>query len=235
MTMPRADENVFDGHAQSYDADLTKGIKLSGESKEFFAEERIIRLSHEINVHGRHPDTLLDFGCGVGTATPFFLKYFPDIAVTGVDVSRESISIAKKSAQSIPSAQFFTLDEFQPRGNFDLAFCNGVFHHIPPFDRPAALSLVRENLSSEGLFSFWENNPYNPGTRMVMSRIEFDRDAITLSAGAAVKLLKTNGFEPLSVMHWFIFPSFLKRLRILEPQLSRFPLGAQYHVLCEKR
>ena len=33
-----------------------------------------------------------------------------------------------------------------------------------------------------GLFAFWENNPWNPGTRLVMSRIPFDRDAITLSA-----------------------------------------------------
>jgi len=38
------------------------------------------------------------------------------------------------------------------------------------------------------------NNPWNPGTRYVMSRCEFDEDAITLSPPQCRKLLRSSGF-----------------------------------------
>src|SRR5262245_46421534 len=43
-----------------------------------------------------------------------------------------------------------------------------------------------------GLFAFWENNPWNPGTRYIMAQCEFDRDAMMLSTGQAERLL-SNG------------------------------------------
>jgi hypothetical protein len=41
-----------------------------------------------------------------------------------------------------------------------------------------------------------ENNPWNPGTRYVMSRIPFDRDAIPLTPSAARHLLKRAALRP---------------------------------------
>jgi hypothetical protein len=67
-----------------------------------------------------------------------------------------------------------------------------------------------------------------------MSRIPFDRDAITLSAPAARRLLTDGGFEVVHVRFLFIFPKLLRALRRLEPPLSALPLGAQYQVLCRK-
>src|SRR6059036_11455 len=43
--------------------------------------------------------------------------------------------------------------------------------------------------------SFWENNPWNPGTRLVMSRIPFDRDAVPLSPPEVRRLVLTAGFR----------------------------------------
>jgi hypothetical protein len=51
------------------------------------------------------------------------------------------------------------------------------------------------SLRPGGLFAPWENNPWNPNTRYVMSRIPFDRDATTLSPPKAVGLLRQNGFQ----------------------------------------
>lgn len=45
----------------------------------------------------------------------------------------------------------------------------------------AVVDLVRRSLRPGGVFAFWEINPWNPGTRHVMSRIPFDRDAIMLT------------------------------------------------------
>jgi SAM-dependent methyltransferase len=82
-------------------------------------------------------------------------------------------------------------------------------------DRLSGVAVVLRSLRPGGRFAFWENNPWNPGTRYVMARLEFDRDAITLTARQARRLL-------------------LRFLRRYEPRLSRWPLGAQYQVLCEK-
>jgi hypothetical protein len=67
-----------------------------------------------------------------------------------------------------------------------------------------------------------------------MSRIPFDRDAITLAPPETRHLLKEGGFEILRTDFLFIFPRMLKPLRALEPLVSRLPFGAQYQVLCRK-
>jgi hypothetical protein len=68
-----------------------------------------------------------------------------------------------------------------------------------------------------------------------MSRIPFDRDAITLTAGEARRLLRGAGFEIVRTDFLFIFPRVLSWCRGLEPLVARLPLGAQYQVLCRKR
>ena len=133
-----------------------------------------------------------------------------------------------------PGASFARLAEYRQDGSMDLAFCNGVFHHIPPAERHAAVEYVARALRPGGLFAFWENNPWNPGTRYVMSRIPFDRDAITLTPPESRRLLRGAGFTVLRTDFLFIFPRMLKPLRVIEPALCRLPLGAQYGILCRK-
>ena len=115
-----------------------------------------------------------------------------------------------------------------------MAFCNGVFHHIVPADRRASAQYVYDALRPGGIFAFWENNTWNPGTRYVMSRIAFDRDAITLTARESRALLRQAGFEVLRTDYLFVFPAALRILRRLEPMIARFPLGGQYMVLARK-
>jgi SAM-dependent methyltransferase len=117
-------------------------------------------------------------------------------------------------------------------GEFDLAYCNGVFHHIAPGQRLEALALVHRALRAGGLFCFWENNPWSPATRYVMSRCAFDRDAILLSPPDARALLRRGGFQILRTDFRFIFPRALRALRPVEDAVYRLPFGAQYQVLC---
>ena len=67
-----------------------------------------------------------------------------------------------------------------------------------------------------------------------MSRIPFDRDAVTLSSYEAQKMLKDGGFEVLRTDFLFIFPRCLRSFRGVEPMLSKLPFGAQYQILCRK-
>ena len=109
-----------------------------------------------------------------------------------------------------------------------------MFHHIPPARRAEAVDYVLRSLRPGGIFAFWENNPWNPGTRYVMNRIPFDRDAVRLSEPQAKRLLRNGGFEILRTDFLFIFPKVLDWFRWIEPHCSSLPVGAQYQVLCRK-
>ena len=151
----------------------------------------------------------------------------------GVDVSEESLRAASVQFAGL-AASFIELARFEPRGDFDLAFCNGVFHHIPPADRADALQVVYRALRRGGLFAFWENNPWNPGTQWIMSRTPFDRDAVKISPRQARRLLRSAGFRVLASDALFIFPRTLRWFRPMEKLFLKVPLGGQYLVLCVK-
>jgi SAM-dependent methyltransferase len=224
-------EELFDSYAAHYDEALDKGISVSGENKFYFAQGRVEWLERCLKEFDCRPNTILDFGCGTGTSVPYLLETGANLI--GVDTSAESIKIARQ-ANEPDSARFFLLDQYRPSSDIDLAFCTGVFHHIPLALRASAAEYIFNSLKPGGLFALWENNPWNPGARLVMSRIPFDRDAISLSPLRAKKLLGRAGFEIVRIDFLFIFPRLLRVFRPVEPFISKLPLGAQYQVLCRK-
>jgi SAM-dependent methyltransferase len=232
--MPDAPDPEFDAFADRYDEALQRGLDASGESKEYFAEGRALWTRRRLDALGRRAGRVLDFGCGTGSATPYLLGALGAREVVGSDTSLASLEVARRDWSGRP-ARFVAPADVAGLAPFDTAFCNGVFHHIPLAERAGAVAAVRDALAPGGLFAFWENNPWNPGTRWVMSRIEFDRDAITLSPPEARRLLRAGGFDVLRTDSLFWFPRALAALRPLEPLLAGIPLGGQYLVLCRRR
>jgi SAM-dependent methyltransferase len=223
----------FDQYAANYDAALARGLSVSGESKDYFAEGRAKWLGECLANLRFAPEAILDFGCGTGSATPYLLKLAGAKTLVGLEVSPQSIKVAER-IHGAPNVRFKLSAEYQPKAEMSLAFCNGVFHHIPPGERLGAVTYVFEALRPGGLFALWENNPWNPGTRYVMSRIPFDKDAITLSFPETRRLLRSAGFEIVRTDFLFIFPRSLKLLRPLERLALALPFGAQYQVLARK-
>ena len=226
----------FDEYSSDYDTALNKGLRVSGEDKNYFAKGRVDWLKKCLAQLNINPLQIMDYGCGTGTSVPFLLGLSETPSLVGLDDSIKSLEVAQNSTgeRSNERSKFFHLDEYKPKGDIDLAFCNGVFHHIPPNKRPQAVDFIFRSLKPRGVFSLWENNPWNPGTRYVMSRIPFDRDAIPLSFLETKRLLKNHGFEILRVDFLFIMPNILRIFRGIEPFLRRAPLGAQYQVLARK-
>lgn len=228
-------EAEFDAFALDYDAQLQKGLSVTGENKEYFAERRIEWLISRIKKYNVSlPKKILDFGCGDGGSIPFLNRAFQPDKMIGVDVSRKSLEVARQK-YPFQNVKFHAIEDFRPKAEFQMAFCNGVFHHIPPAERRKAVEYVFEALQANGIFAFWENNPWNPGTRYVMSRTAFDKDAIVLSFLESKSLLSNAGFEILESNFLFFFPNMLRQLRFLEPYLSGVPVGGQYMVLGRKR
>jgi SAM-dependent methyltransferase len=226
------EEVLFDLGAE-YRQMLDQGIRLSGESQEFFIHGRIESLLSRLpaDFEARR---FLDFGCGIGTATAHLAARFPGAEVLGVDTSENALDYAREHYGS-DRVRFRSLAELANEGDFDLCYVNGVFHHIEPASRVAAIQNIHRALRSGGRLALFENNPWNPGTRMVMSRIPFDRDAITLSSAEAKSLLRAGGFtRPAIGWSLFYFPRPLAFLRFTEGALSHLPLGAQYCVMAAK-
>jgi SAM-dependent methyltransferase len=233
MTLNKHPGSGFDAHAASYDADLARGLVVSGEGKEYFAGGRATWLRECLRRLGEKPRIALDFGCGIGAATRILRETLGLELVIGTDASRKSLEeAARRNADD--AIRFVHLDDLLPKATVDLAFCNGVFHHVPPNARRSALSLIFRSLRPSGLFAYWENNPWNPGTRWVMSRIPFDRHAVMLTPRESRRLLDAGGFEIIHTTFQFVFPRWLSRLRFTERYLAHAPFGAQYQVLCRK-
>jgi SAM-dependent methyltransferase len=222
---------AFDAYAESYDDALNRGLAVAGEGKEYFARRRVEWIAKRLRALAVAPRSVLDYGCGTGSSIPFLIESFGPDRVTGIDVSEGSLAVARRELGS-DRVGFATVEGFQPDGSYDLVLCNGVFHHIPVAERASAVATIRRALRPGGVFAFWENNPWNPGTRLVMSRIPFDRDAITLTPPEARRLLREGGFVVVRTDFLFIFPKALGFLRAAEPIVAGAPLGAQYMVLC---
>lgn len=223
----------FDAYADAYEADLQKGLSATGEDSTYFATGRVHWLQRRLHQLNARPATVLDFGCGTGGACTALLGLTGVQRVIGVDVSQASLDVARRRINS-DRIEFHPLQSRQPSGSVDLAFCNGVFHHIPRDQRAAAVAHVAAELRPGGWFAFWENNPLNPGVRYVMSRVAFDRDADPFTARTARRMLRARGLETLLTDYCFIFPRALRVLRPLEPACAKLPLGGQYLVLARK-
>jgi SAM-dependent methyltransferase len=223
----------FDDFAGDYDGTLNRALSVSGESSEYFAQGRVTWLAEQLRRLRFTPKSAIDFGCGTGSAAPWLVKQLGLESLLGVDISEKSIEVARARHGS-DRVGFTTLDRHEPNAQVDLAFCNGVFHHIPPRERAAAVEHVWRSLRPGGVWAFWDNNPYNPGTQWIIYRLPFERDSVTVSAWEAKRMLRAGRFEIVTSSHLFVFPGFLRWFRPLEPRLARLPIGAQYLVLAKK-
>lgn len=225
-------EELFD-LSDKYEAMLQEGLRLTGESPAFFAQGRLKDLRSRLP-SGWTPRRILDFGCGVGTTTSALAALYPSADVVGLDTAVKALERARKEVAS-NRVSFGSIDTLNQVPPFNLCYINGVFHHIEPARRLDVLKTLYQATTPGGYLALFENNPWNPGTRLVMHRIPFDRDAVPLSSRLARRLIQEAGFSrPPAVRYLFYFPRWLSFLRFTESGLAGFPLGAQYYVLVQK-
>jgi ubiquinone/menaquinone biosynthesis C-methylase UbiE len=91
----------FDRLDRKYKESITPWMHLTGESIDFYSRSRIKWVAKQLGMQGCHPREILDFGYGIGLATPLFLEEFGDgCKIVGVDVSMNSIKRAKSQCDS---------------------------------------------------------------------------------------------------------------------------------------
>jgi len=223
----------FDRAAQNYDAIVQRAIGASGETVQFFAELKV-RLTAE-TVGDAQPETILDFGCGIGNTTRAIATRFPNSDVVGFDVSTDSLALARQLASSpLGRVTYVSSSDNRlplPDASVALVFASCVFHHIEPDERERWARELKRVLKPGAPVFLFEHNPYNPLTRRVVRRVPFDESVILLKPRDATSLMRSAGFTTSPARFYFFFPSFIRALRALEPALRRIPLGAQYFVV----
>jgi len=143
----------FDDYAQHYDDALNRGLAATGEAKDYFARGRIRWISRCLQELSERPKRIMDFGCGDGSTSEFLLAINQESSVFGVDTSQKSLELATRNYGS-PRASFHSIARYEPKGELDLAYCSGVFHHIPLPERASAVDYVFRSLRPGGFSLF---------------------------------------------------------------------------------
>src|SRR5581483_10858155 len=100
---------AFDSHADQYETDCMRGLRVSGESKEFFARGRIEHVLQLLTRRSaRAPKLVVDFGCGVGDVTSLLGDFFPGAEVMGLDPSPRCVERARRQ-RSAPRVRFLEI------------------------------------------------------------------------------------------------------------------------------
>ena len=171
-------KSEFDDYAASYDTALNQGLSLSGEPGVARSGTGAMagRTAGRLGACGRRACSTT----GAALAAQA-LSCSSGLARRSLSASTPRATASTSRAGHVDPRRFSTMIDLAPSGQFDVAYCNGVFHHVEPGERLDALAYIHRSLAEGGVFGFWENNPWNPGTRLVMRRIPFDRDAKLIS------------------------------------------------------
>lgn len=149
----------------------------------------------------RTPCDIVDLGCGAGNYSSWLASV--GFRVTGIDISREAIAIARASAQARGSACRFIVGDVveglaELTDAFDFAFDWEAFHHVFPDERPAWVASVARMLRSGGSYlsvSFAEADPAFGGT----GRLRATPLGTVFSSEQEQRRLLEGGFEILDL------------------------------------
>ena len=220
---------TFDEFAENYQRILQEKLSFFDRDEGYFAE-------YKIKIMKKHfksdPKKILEYGCGIGRNLKYLKQHFQQSEIYAGDISRKSLEIAKVNN---PSVKFLLLGEDIIVDKFDLIFVALVLHHIEPNFRPTIIKDISNLLNKDGKLIIFEHNPHNPVTRYLVNTCIFDNDAILLKKTELTRLLIEGNLSIDRYKYTLFFPSFLKRLRFLEPMLGYLPLGGQYFIIASKK
>ena len=202
--MPKADRPCdfpyLHGFSPTEQARLVKQARL--------AEHTIFR-----NVDYAGVQRLLEVGSGVGAQTEILLRRFPDLHVTGVDLSQAQLDAAARRLGAMPWLEDrYALRQadatdlpFEPR-SFDGAFLCWVLEHVP--DPARVLAEVRRVLApgapvyvTEVMNSSFLLDPYSPNTWrywMAFNDYQYESGGDPFVGAKLGNLLLAGGFDDVT-------------------------------------
>lgn len=215
----------FDQYKDEYRAHVRKSLAIAPAADSDLILQ--VKANHFISLLGNAKEArVLDVGCGIGLMDRFWTDRVR--ALCGIDVSEESLAAAAKTNPGVEykhyDGKIFPYED----AAFDAAVAVCVMHHVPPALWRDFLSEMKRVTRTGGLVAVFEHNPYNPLTRAVVSRCEFDRDAVLLRPSTLKKMGRDAGLEVVDSRSLLYFPWRGSIFRRIESLLGWLPLGGQY-------
>jgi SAM-dependent methyltransferase len=225
----------FDSFAESYEHEIAAAIRFAGIPHRFFLEAKLDHLLNTLRrrFHDLPQLRVLDLGCGTGLVDQLLKAHLPKLV--GVDVSEKMLQAAKFRNPEIDYHQ--STDDILPFGDrsFDVVFAICVWHHVPPERWRNFLSEIFRVVAAKGVLLIYEHNPWNPLTRLAVSRCAFDADSILLTPRQAAKNIRSAGFAGVTTDFLLFLPFRSHFTEFCERKILRkIPIGAQY-ALCAAR
>jgi SAM-dependent methyltransferase len=187
----------------------TKEYFLEVERKKFKAEPHILEFTEFTKWDGKK---VLEIGCGLATAGINFALSGSDY--TGVELSEESLSLAKKRFEVFGQTGTFysgnaeQLSSFVPVETYDLIYSFGVIHHSPHPEK--IISEIKKYMNENSLLKImlyaknsWKNYMIDAGLDQPEAQYGCPI-ANTYTKEDVVELL--DGYEVLSIEQDHIFP-----------------------------
>jgi len=221
----------FDDYVDNYQQKIQESIDFAGQDADFFIQVKADMVLGLVKKYCCNSDTadVLDIGCGVGHVDSYLSSKIKKL--NGVDIEEGVVSKAKVNN---PGVNYIKYDgdhlPFEDN-SMDFAFAINVMHHVPPSGWQNFTNEMRRVLRPGGAAAVFEHNPYNPLTRRVVSKCEFDRDAVLLSHNKISNLLKASGLALAEDPYILFFPFKGGIFRFIEKGLKWIPLGAQQLVV----
>lgn len=233
--MNKQETSDFNDYANNYRQIHTKNIRqVSGTDSFYFSEQKVQELK---KFEKDQKVRLLDIGCGDGASEVYFHQYFPQMEITGIDISEQSVLFAQN--RNIPNCNFMVYDGKQipyPDLCFDIIFIACVLHHIQQKDHIEFLKEAFRVLKKNGRLYLFEHNPLNPITKYVVKNCEFDKGVQLIWPRPLKNLFITLGFKSIIVNYTLFFPRYwlFKPFLSIEKYLNKLPVGGQYYLKCIK-
>lgn len=125
-------------------------------------------------------ESVLDFGCGMGTVAYYTAKRLPLGTLTCLDVSERWLNACRKTLQSHGNVSFLHEEASAlPEGSFDVVYCHFVLHDISENDLVTVVPALVKALKPRGALIYRE--PLNEAEKLSMVKRLISQNQLSLS------------------------------------------------------